>query len=182
MAENNGSSVAQYEFRDGCQIYNDRPVDNSFRGYDNVELIQIIVKAGYTNQSINFQDQAQLTGMEIQGIEAYTENDFPNSFLDQNAALPTTAQFQNAALKLYNSQKYDLNGGAYKDGVKYLPLPSLHRVDNGTDPYVRDFPFIALNRVQWIKSGLVFATAPNPGADVAYVFAVYYSSKVPTLR
>lgn len=175
--------MSAYIFKNGRQYYNDLAVDNRFAGIDNVEFVELKFAAGTYQGFFPFSDQPQLDGMEIQAIETYCVDDVPTSFQTQGLAVVTIANLKSTALLLYESQKYDLNGGAYKDGVKYLPLVSLHRIAGVTgNPYVRDLPIFANNRVQWLKSGVVLSSSITFGSDVAYVFAVYYSSKVPTLR
>jgi len=174
--------MASYIIKDGRQYYNNKAVDNRFAGVDNVEFVELRLNAGTYQGLQKFPDQPQLDGMEINAIETYCDDDVPQSFQTQGLVVVDITALISSALVLYESQKYDDDGGAYKDGVKYLPLVSLHRVDNGSNPFVRDLPIFACNRVQWLKSGVVIGPSITFETDVAFVFAVYYTSKVPTLR
>ena len=148
----------------------------------NFEFIEIQINADTVTSSVNFPRQAQLSGMRISGIEVYTANDFPNSFINYGYALPTLAQVQAGALFLYNSQRTappdtPVSALPFKTGINKIPLVALHRIQNSEgDPFVRQLMAMDNPVIQWEKSGIFFSSAQTFSTNTSFVFGEYYSS------
>ena len=115
-----------------------------------------------------YQDQPQLRNAAINAIELYSANTISATPL--TGSTPTaSADVKKASLVLYSG---DLQV------VWNIPLFSLNRISNGTDPYVFELPSVQGIVISWVKSYVQFATAPS-SSTTALAFGVYYT--LPTM-
>lgn len=121
---------------------------------------------------INFTPQTYLANKKILSIEVFTGNDLTTSPLG-NVVVPT-ANMKGCYLTLYTSNPDRDND--FSQWFQQRPLWSFHRVQNGTDPYVKELALIGGNIVSWEKSFVNVFTAGGLANTVnwSFVFDVSY--------
>jgi hypothetical protein len=134
------------------------------------------VLASSTQLRIQFPTQVFLQDKNILSIEAYSIHDM--SITPGGNVLPTAANMLQSVLTLYSNDPE--NPTASGEYVTQFPLLSLHRMVNGTDPYVFELPKLIPRVITWEKSYIDFLpTAANAtlgnSASLAYLFNVVYT-------
>jgi hypothetical protein len=139
------------------------------------QLVELIVPAtAGANGPIYFQNQPQLQSVlgdkrvYVDAIEAYGQNQIASSPLTSGSPTPTNAQILNASLVLNVAGTLEF---------QLIPLSVLVRlyVDGNavTNAHADQlFEFEELYQVDWTKSYVQLIAAP--GAQVSYLFGVYY--------
>lgn len=127
-------------------------------------------------QRFNFVDQPQLRSelkgktVYIDGIEAYNSDDMSINNFGQ--ALITPAIMKTAYLTLFiGDAKVRGNMGEY---VNFMPLVSIHRVQAGTNPFVRELVMFPGQTVDWSKSYVTVGTPIGGATAYSFMFNVYY--------
>jgi hypothetical protein len=136
------------------------------------QLIELVVPANSTLVNFTFNQQQQLLMKDIISIETFTVTDFPLSPLGN--VLPTYAQLAKGFITFYGSNPQDTN--AKGQWLYNKPLISLHRVINGTDPYVRDLWTLMPRNITWEKCQINLPVGPLGNTEqLSFVFDVGYS-------
>lgn len=145
-------------------------------------LIELPFTASDSLQKRYFPVQNFLRKKRIISVETYSVNDMPLSPITQSNVLPSTAQLMSATLSMYgdnpemeynpNDPNSSLNPAVWMDTI---PLVSLHRLNNGADPFVFAIYEMHPRIIVWEKS-FVELTAPLGDANPAtsFVFLVGY--------
>lgn len=135
------------------------------RCHGRIETVELIVQAGYTAGTLNFQDIPELRSDSdkdavIFSIQTYSKESVPLSF--NGNTLATMAQLQNAFLTLYVTGT---------EAVFNVPLLKFLNIQNSTGTYFNAREYFETNplRVDWTKSYVRFAT-PGTGATAQYSF------------
>lgn len=143
-----------------------------------LELVVNGASGGNTQGQFQFQPQPFLQGKNISSIEVYSANDVTVSPL-QNA-LVTVAQLKSSFITLY--MQYAVSGQTGKLGtpgnwVQQMPLWNLHRISNGSDPYVRDLFQLYLPVITWEKSYITYTATGGLGntSNLSYLFNIGYA-------
>lgn len=151
--------------------------------YQCVEVRLPGVAAGQTQTQFNFPDLPYLRPRMayIQAIEYYTLASVTNSPVS-GTALPSLAISQKSSLTIYGSVvSVDRNGQPtyVKQGnqiVQQLPLLRLNNLQNATpDPFANQIFKMRDLEVDWTKTFVQIATAPNNTTDMAFCFGVYFN-------
>lgn len=135
-----------------------------------VELVVAGVAGGNTQTHVQFTPQVYLQGKPTFFIEAYTGNDVTISPLGN--AVATVAQFKLATLTLYMSDPDDPK--SFGNWVQNMSLWDLHRIQNGTDPYVKELFKMAGPYITWEKSYIDLSSALANTTNVSFLFNVGY--------
>jgi hypothetical protein len=109
-----------------------------------------------------FPTQVFLRDKNILSIEVFTEVDMPVS--PNGNILPSSANIKQCFLTLYSNDPE--NPTATGEYVENFPLTALHRLVNGTDPYVFQLPEFIPRCIVWEKSYIDFA--PVTGGATTY--------------
>ncbi len=128
--------------------------------------------AGNTIQQINFPDQPFLGGKFIISIEVFTVNDVPVSPFG-NPVVGSTV-FKNAFLNLYGQDPEDM--ATFGNWFQNIPLVSMHRQVNGTDPYVYDKYALEPRQISFTNSQILLSQPPNNTATFSFLFAFGYQN------
>lgn len=146
------------------------------------ELVELVVPANSTLTVFTFDPQPHLQNEKIVSLEVYTVNDLTSS--PQGNGLPTTANFQSAYLNLYGADPDSpLNANPVNSNppppmgnwMKPIPLWSLHRLNNGTDPYVFELFEIEPRNIIWNKSIIQTGAVLGNSAPVSWLVLVGYT-------
>lgn len=133
--------------------------------------VELQIDTASTLQVFNFSTQNFLRAKEIVSLEILTPNDV--SLTPLGFALPDISVFSSAYLTLYGANPENKN--AFGDWVQKVPFYSMHRIDNGTDPYVRDLFTLLPRNIVWEKSTISIGTAlGNSGGPVSFLLNVGY--------
>ena len=147
--------------------------------FQKTQLVELQVGlSALSQQRYGFIDQPQLrsemagTIVLIDAIEAYNSDDMTNSPVTGRAII-TPAIMKKAGITLYvgNPKTGVANKGEY---INFCPLISMHRVDSGTNPYVRDLFIVPELGVDWSKSYVSVAPAIGGSTEYSFLFNVYY--------
>jgi hypothetical protein len=145
-------------------------MDNTVYGVDTKKvyyytMLEFVLPIG-TTQVIQIQNQELLTGARIFDIETFTIDDLPVS-PGGNPVL-TLAQLQAGYLQLQTSDPTTpfvpaaLTSSNIGYWVDQTPLINCHKIQNGTDPFLRNgFPLNGNSTIYWGKSKILF-----PGAGI----------------
>lgn len=150
--------------------------------YDAFQAVEIVLPAGTTAQTFNFQDQPYLRpdAADIVAIEAYTANSLTSSPISRNA-LATITVMRTASLTLYGGIKNPVNGEMIKQGnqiIQQVPVVRLNNIQNAsTDPFSRNIFLLNNMQVDWTKSYIELTAAPGNVAAASFVFGVYFNFK-----
>ncbi len=150
--------------------------------YDAFQAVEIVLPAGTTAQTFNFQDQPYLRpdAADIVAIEAYTANSLTSSPISRNA-LATITVMKTASLTLYGGIKNPVNGEVIKQGnqiIQQVPVVRLNNIQNAsTDPFSRNIFLLNNMQVDWTKSYIELTAAPGNVAAASFVFGVYFNFK-----
>jgi len=156
----------------------------SFRKSVTVE-IPVVGVAGAGNQQtrIVIPDQPNLRYTRLIAVEAFNVNDIAATAPNGNP-LVTAADMLKASLVLYTYQapnpltkpQEQLANGVFGEYVKWVPMNSIHRVQNNVpDPFVRELPIYENVYCQWEKSYVLLSTALGNTTTRSFYLQVYYS-------
>lgn len=135
------------------------------------QTVELVVPTGSTLLRFQFDTQNFLRQKKIVFIECFSVNDFATS--PQGNILPTKANLSNAYLTLYGDNPE--SPGAFGNWMQSIPMWSMHRMNNGVDPYVFD-PFNMVPRnITWEKSYITVNAALGNGSQLSFLFNVGYS-------
>ena len=130
-----------------------------------IETVELIVNAGYTAGTINFEDIPELRSdadkdAVIFAIQTYSVDSVPNSF--NGNPLATLAQLKNSFLTLY------ITGS---EAVFNVPLLKFLNIQNSASTYYNAREYYECNplRVDWTKSYIRFAV-PGTTETAQYSF------------
>ena len=139
------------------------------------QIVELVVPANSTQVNFTFNFQQFLGQKNIISLETFTINDMPVSPLGN--ILPTYAQLSNAFVTFYGQNPEDTSSNGI--WLSEIPMVTLHRMINGTDPYVRDLYSQMPRVIVWEKSKITLATG-NLGneAQLSFVFQVGYSGNM----
>jgi hypothetical protein len=138
-------------------------------------LIELQVQANSTGVNFTFDQQQFLLQKDIISLETFTVTDMPISPLGN--ILPTAANILNSFLTLYGSNPQDAQSKG--EWLIQIPLITLHRINNGTDPYVWDLYTQVPRNIVWEKSKVTLATGTLGNAStLSFVFNVGYSGNL----
>ena len=145
--------------------------------YNKTQLVELVVPANDGRLRFNFPTQNFLrySGIKINSIETFSANDL--SLSAQGNILPTEANLKSAYVTFYGDQPDD--PGAMGDWLQEIPLWSLHRMSNNTDPYVRDLFTLIPRNIVWEKSSITLGAALANGSQLSFVFNVGYEGVIP---
>lgn len=134
------------------------------------QIVELPVAANSTLQSFNFPTQNFLRMKQIISIEVYSVNDLTLSPLGNT--LPTKANLSGAYMTLYGQdpENTDSNGV----WIESFPLWSLHRLNNGTDPFVFDLFTMVPRNIVWEKSSINIGDVLGNTDPLSFVFNVGY--------
>ena len=127
------------------------------------QAVEIPVSSGSTLTRFYFQDQPQLRNAAIDAIELYTAGTLSATPLSGSTPA-TTTDLKKCTLVLYSGDLQQCWS---------IPLLSLNRINNGTDPYVFELPKFEGVVISWVKS-YINASAALSTTNVAFSFGVYY--------
>lgn len=127
------------------------------------QAAEIAVANGSTLTRFYFQDQPQLRNAQIDAIEIYTPGTISATPLSGSTPV-TLTDLKKCTLVLYSG---DLQQ------TWSIPLLSLNRINNGTDPYVFELPKFEGVVISWVKS-YINASAALATTNVAFAFGIYY--------
>lgn len=136
--------------------------------FNKTQILELVVQANATSGVFNFTPQYFLNDKEIISLELYSPNDVTKS--PQGFPLMPVSAIDMAYLNLYFTDNYGGSG----IWVNNLPLWSLHRLVNGTDPYVRDLFGFNKYALQWEKCNITLPAAPGNGVTSSFLFNVGY--------
>lgn len=138
------------------------------------QIVELVVPASSTLTRFQFTTQNFLRQKQVVSLETFSINDLLLS--PQGYALPTKANLQSAYVTFYGSdpEKPDANG----DWLQTIPLLSMHRMVNGTDPYVFDLYRLVPRSIVWEKSFIQLGAQLGSGSIVSFVFNVGYVGTV----
>jgi hypothetical protein len=128
------------------------------------ESVEIIIPSGSTATRYNFPDLPNLRDAIIERLEIYTTTTLSATPLSGSAPM-ATADLKKCFLTLYQGDKQVL----YR-----LPVLTLHRMAQSTDPYVFELYQLAdVQNISFTKSFIEFPTAPAT-TNVAFYMVIYY--------
>lgn len=129
------------------------------------------VLAGIVKSRVQFPTQNFLRLKQIVSIEILTPNDV-SALPSGNGILASTIMKQ-SFLTLYGDNPEAPN--AQGEWLQQIPLFTLHRLSNGTDPFVFGLFNMLPRNIVWEKSYIdIIGTYSAPEADSAFVFNVGY--------
>jgi hypothetical protein len=135
------------------------------------QLVEIVIPQGTTNTTFKFPTQNFLRMKQILSIEVFTVLDMSVSPLGN--ALISGANMMSGYGTFYGSDPD--NNDDKGEWLEAMPLVSLHRTINGTDPYVRDLQTFVPRNIVWEKSEVDFYEAiGNDDNAVSVLFQVGY--------
>lgn len=144
-------------------------------------IIELVVPAGSTKLSFTFDPQPFFNGKKIVSIEIYSSNDMTLSPL--NNAVATPAAISTGYLTLYGADPSSPNNQnavntnpapPYGEYNQQIPLWDLHRLNNGTDPFVEDIYQMVPRNITWNKSYINLGAALAPAEATSFMLSVGY--------
>lgn len=142
--------------------------------YIKTQIVELPVLANSTLQSFNFPTQNFLRQKQIMSIEIYSVHDMTLSPLGN--VLPTTANLSTAYLTLYGENPEDPEAkGVW---IENFPLWSLHRLNNGTDPFVFELPVFMPRNIVWEKSSIITGAVLGNTSNLSWVLNVGYQGNL----
>jgi hypothetical protein len=134
------------------------------------QLVELPVTASTTLRKFNFPTQNFLRAKQITSIEILSVTDM--SVSPQGNTLPTTANLTSGYLTLYgdNPEKTNADG----EWMQQIPLPVLHRINNGVDPFVFGLYTLVPRKIVWEKSYIEVFAALGNNAALSFLFLVGY--------
>lgn len=134
------------------------------------QIVELVVPAASTLTRFQFPTQNFLRNKHIVSLDVFSVNDLTLS--PQGYTLPTKANLQSAYVTFYGAdpEKPDAMG----DWIQNLPLLTMHRMVNGTDPYVFDQFKLVPRILIWEKSYILLGAALGNTAITSFVFNVGY--------
>ena len=140
-----------------------------------VQLIEIAIPgtgSANTQTRVTFPDQPFLRTKYINSLEIYTSNEITTSPLGN--AILSSAQLKTGYLSLYGQDPESQQS----EGVWFqlVPLVDLHRIVNGTDPYVFHPYEIEPRQIQWEKSQFFFSAQLGNTAALSILLKVGYQN------
>lgn len=120
-----------------------------------------------------FPVQNFLRTKKVVSIEVYSANDYPNSPITPVNVLPDSTQFKTAFLTLYGDNPETQDAPAV--WMDTIPFPSMHRVNNGIDPFVFEQYTMIARKIVWEKSYIQLTEAlANTDAATSFCLLVGY--------
>ena len=119
----------------------------------------------------NFDTQNFLRQKNIVSIESFTANDITLS--PTGNILPSTANAQAAFLTLYGSDPE--SEGSKGDWLQRIPYLSMHRMNNGVDPYVFDLFTLVPRNIVWEKSFIDTSALLANASPLSFLLNVGYT-------
>lgn len=137
------------------------------------QIVEVPFNLNDTRQRVSFPTQDFLRAKQIISIEVFTSVELPLAPVSLQP-LPTSAQMKSAFLTLYGDNPE--NPGAKGVWIDNVPMWTLHRTNDLTNPYVRDVYSLVPRNITWEKS-FIWLTAPlgNTGTPITFTFLVGYS-------
>lgn len=135
-----------------------------------LQLVENPIIAASTKSRIYFPTQNFLRLKQIVSIEVFSNLDA--STAPSGNAVATGAMIISGYLTLYGDNPEAPN--AQGEWVQQIPLSSLHRINNNTDPFVFGLFNMMPRNVVWEKSFVETFPAITPGADTSFLFQVGY--------
>lgn len=147
-----------------------------------MQNVEVYVQNNNDTQSLfNFPDQPQLRWAKLWYIETFCISDM--TVTPSNHALVTYANMLKSYLILNcqdldstpasgNNQNAKIPMGEY---INYLPLVTMHRVQQGTNAFTRQLYFFNGMAIDWSKSKVFIPGGPGV-SDFSWMFNVWYSS------
>lgn len=127
--------------------------------FNKTQYLELLVQPGQA--SPQFTPQQYLQNKQCFSIETFSGADVTTS--RTNYPIASVAILETAFLNLYcndiNLPMIGGNGQGWGLWVRDIPLVALHRVSNGTDPYVRDLFQLEGNLITWELS---YVNLTNP--------------------
>lgn len=139
-----------------------------------LELVVAGVSGGNTQVVMYFTDQPFLRDKLLNSIECYNATDIPKSPLGN--ALVSSAQMSEAYLTLYGDDPESIDGAG--QWVQQVPLVSLHRVNNGSTPYVFQLDDFYPRKITWEKSFITLTTALANTTNLSFIFNIGYQNQI----
>jgi hypothetical protein len=143
--------------------------------FENVKSQTVIltIPTGSTLMRFNFPTQNFLRykGIKIVSIEALTTNDM--SAGPTGNIVITDALAKGCYFTLYGDDP--ANPGAMGEWLQGIPFMTLHRLSNGTDPFVYDLFKLQPRNIVWEKSFITLAVSPTPASPMDIILNVGYT-------
>lgn len=135
------------------------------------QIVENPINAGSTKNQFNFPTQNYLRLKQIVSIEVLTTNDM--TVAPSGNAVISDAILKQSYLTLYGDNPEAPN--AQGQWIENVPLASLHRIINGTDPYVFGLFNMTPRNIVWEKSFItIYGTFTSPGSDTSFLLNVGY--------
>lgn len=132
------------------------------------------VAGGATARNPTFQNNPYLNNTQLLSLEIYSPTDVPNA--PSGNALFSTAVMSTGFLCLYSSDPQTPVGIQSPQGLwlNQIPLWDLHRINNGTDPFVYDLYEFFPRSIVWEQSYVQLTANPANTVDSSFLFNVGY--------
>jgi hypothetical protein len=135
------------------------------------QLVENPINAGSTKNRYNFPTQNYLRLKQIISIEVLTVNDI--SVCPSGNDVITEAILKQSFLTLYGDNPEAPN--AQGEWIEQIPLTALHRISNGTDPFIYGLFNMVPRNIVWEKSYIdIFGTVPTLENNTSFVLNVGY--------
>lgn len=135
------------------------------------QLVENPINAGSTKNQYNFPTQNYLRLKQIVSLEILCITDM--TVAPSGNDLISSALLQQSYLTLYGDNPEAPN--AQGQWLEQIPLVSLHRISNGTDPFVFGLFNMNPRNIVWEKSFVtIFGTFTPPVNNTSFVFNVGY--------
>ncbi len=134
------------------------------------QLVENPIIAGSTKSRIYFPTQNFLRLKQIVSIEILTVTDASQAPSGNDVI--TKAMMISSYLTLYGDNPEAEN--AQGEWVQQIPLSTLHRINNGADPFVFGLFNMLPRNIVWEKSYIETFPAITPDNDTSFLFQVGY--------
>lgn len=136
------------------------------------QIVECPFIAGDTRTQVNFPTNNFLRLKQIVSVEFFTRSDMPLSPVSRFQT-PTVAQMLTATVSFYGSNPEAMSASGI--WLENIPLVTMHRICNDTDPYVRDMWLIIPRNIVWEKSYIQLTAALGEADATAFTFLVGYT-------
>lgn len=143
--------------------------------FNKTQYVELLAQPGQAQ--IQFTPQTYLNNKKTLSLETYSSNDVTTS--KSNYPIATPAIIKTCFLTLYCSdinQGYDSSGNGKGMGqwIRGLPLWNLHRIQTGTDPYVKEIFELMGQIIVWEESFLETTNTALITVPTVFLFNVGY--------
>jgi|SRR5579859_192834 hypothetical protein len=135
------------------------------------QLVENPINAGSTKNQFNFPTQNYLRLKQIVSIEVLSTADI--TVCPSGNDVISSAILKQSFLTIYGDNPEAPN--AQGQWIEQIPLVSLHRLNNGTDPFVFGLFNMIPRNIVWEKSFItIFGTFTPPSNNTSFVLNVGY--------